>query len=126
MAPKERPLGAVDEALVDGGLAPPEVEDHGQASLVQTSHATVVKEGRDDFVRMQDRHTEHHPAAPHPFKGVRGERRTDDLLEEAEFFVRRRLGIGGTLDLEARKVDAFLILREHMEREETDGTTQRN
>lgn len=43
-----------------------------------------------------------------------------------EFFVRRRLGIGDTLDLDARKVDAFLILRELMEREESDGTTQRN
>lgn len=43
-----------------------------------------------------------------------------------EFIVRRRLGIGDTLDLDAKKVDAFLILREQMEREEADGTTQRN
>lgn len=44
------------------------------------------------------------------------------LLEE--FFVRRRLGIGDSVELEARKVDAFLILRDEMEREERDGESQ--
>ncbi len=44
------------------------------------------------------------------------------LLEE--FLVRRRLGIPDSLDMEARKVDAFLILREQMEQEERDGTRQ--
>ncbi len=38
-----------------------------------------------------------------------------------EFFVRRRLGIEGSMEMEARKVDAFLILRDEMEREERDG-----
>ena len=44
------------------------------------------------------------------------------LLEE--FSVRRRLGIGDSIELEARKVDAFLILRDEMEREERDGESQ--
>jgi hypothetical protein len=44
------------------------------------------------------------------------------LLEE--FLVRRRLGIQESLETEARKIDAFLILREQMEREERDVTTQ--
>ena len=44
------------------------------------------------------------------------------LLEE--FFVRRRLGMQDSLELEARKVDAFLILRDEMEREERDGEAQ--
>jgi hypothetical protein len=44
------------------------------------------------------------------------------LLEE--FFVRRRLGIPDSLDLEARKVEAFLILRDLMEKEQRSGTTQ--
>jgi len=43
------------------------------------------------------------------------------LLEE--FFVRRRLGMADGMDMPARKVDAFLILREEMEREEKDGTS---
>ena len=48
------------------------------------------------------------------------------LLEE--FFVRRRLGMNDlrmTVEMEtpARKVDAFLILREEMEREEKDVTS---
>jgi hypothetical protein len=43
------------------------------------------------------------------------------LLEE--FFVRRRLGMVDGMETPARKVDAFLILREEMEREERDGTT---
>lgn len=38
-----------------------------------------------------------------------------------EFFVRRRLGIEDSLDLEARKIEAFLILRDEIEREERDG-----
>ena len=44
------------------------------------------------------------------------------LLEE--FFVRRRLEIPDSLDLEARKVEAFLILRDLMEKEQRSGTTQ--
>ncbi len=44
------------------------------------------------------------------------------LLEE--FFVRRRLGITYSLDLPARKADAFLILQDEMEREERNGETQ--
>ena len=44
------------------------------------------------------------------------------LLEE--FFVRRRLGIPDSLDLEARKVEAFLILRDLMEKEQRSGTSQ--
>ncbi len=44
------------------------------------------------------------------------------LLEE--FFVRRRLGIPDSLDLEARKVEAFLILRDLMEKEQHSGTSQ--
>jgi hypothetical protein len=41
-----------------------------------------------------------------------------------DFLVRRRLEIADSTDLEARKVDAFLILRDEMEREERDGTSQ--
>jgi len=52
--------------------------------------------------------------------------RSESTALVEEFVVRRRLGIGDTLDLDAKKVDAFLILREQMEREEADGTTQRN
>jgi len=45
------------------------------------------------------------------------------LLEE--FFVRRRLGVDEPLgEMAARKVDAFLILRDEMEREERDGASQ--
>jgi hypothetical protein len=44
------------------------------------------------------------------------------LLEE--FFVRRRLGMRDSLELEARKVDAFLILRDEVEREERDVEAQ--
>jgi hypothetical protein len=43
------------------------------------------------------------------------------LLEE--FFVRRRLGMVDGMEMPARKVDAFLILRDEMEREEKDGTS---
>jgi hypothetical protein len=44
------------------------------------------------------------------------------LLEE--FFVRRRLTMPENMETEARKVDAFLILREEMEREERDVTSE--
>jgi hypothetical protein len=44
------------------------------------------------------------------------------LLEE--FLVRRRLGIQDSIEMDARKVDAFLILRDEMEREERDGASQ--
>ena len=43
------------------------------------------------------------------------------LLEE--FFGRRRLGMADGMEMAARKVDAFLVLREEMEREERDVTT---
>ena len=48
----------------------------------------------------------------------------ESLALVEEFFVRRRLGIPDSLDTEARKVDAFLILRDEMEREERDGASQ--
>jgi len=41
-----------------------------------------------------------------------------------EFFVRRRLGIPDSMEIEARKADAFVILRDLMEEEERDGTSQ--
>jgi hypothetical protein len=44
------------------------------------------------------------------------------LLEE--FLVRRRLGIRESLEMEARKVDAFVILQDELEREEQDGPSQ--
>ena len=44
------------------------------------------------------------------------------LIEE--FFVRRRLGIPETMDTDGRKIDAFLILREQVEREERDDTSE--
>ncbi|MDE3196797.1 MAG: hypothetical protein KGN84_10665 [Acidobacteriota bacterium] len=44
------------------------------------------------------------------------------LLEE--FFVRRRLGVPDSLDAEARKIDAFLILNDLLEKEKTDATSQ--
>ncbi len=43
------------------------------------------------------------------------------LLEE--FLVRRRMGMREDAETEARKVDAFLILQEQMEREQRDATT---
>jgi hypothetical protein len=43
------------------------------------------------------------------------------LLEE--FLVHRRLGIAVSLEMPARKVDAFLILQGEMEREERDVTS---
>jgi hypothetical protein len=55
----------------------------------------------------------------------------ESLAMVEEFFVRRRLGVGDSIGIEApgfaavaaRKVDAFLILRDEMEREERDGKT---
>jgi hypothetical protein len=40
-----------------------------------------------------------------------------------EFFVRRQLGMADTVEMAARKVDAFVILRGEMEREERDATS---
>jgi hypothetical protein len=40
-----------------------------------------------------------------------------------EFLVKRRLGIQDSVDLPARKVDAFLILKDEMEREDRDVKT---
>ncbi len=45
----------------------------------------------------------------------------ESLALVEEFFVRRRLGIGDSMETEARRVDAFLILRDEMDREERDG-----
>jgi hypothetical protein len=50
----------------------------------------------------------------------------ESLAMVEEFFVRRRFGVGDSIGLEvmaARKVDAFLILRDEMENEERDGKT---
>jgi hypothetical protein len=48
----------------------------------------------------------------------------DSLALLEEYFVRRRLGIPDPAEMEARKIDAFLILQDLMEREERNGTTQ--
>ena len=51
----------------------------------------------------------------------------ESLALVEEFFVRRRLGVGDSIGIDvmaARKVDAFLILRDQMEREELDGKAQ--
>jgi hypothetical protein len=48
----------------------------------------------------------------------------ESLAFVEEFFVRRRLGMQDSLETDARKVDAFLILRDQMEREELDVKTQ--
>lgn len=40
-----------------------------------------------------------------------------------EFFVSRALGIPTSAQTPARTVDAFLVLREQLDREERDGTT---
>jgi hypothetical protein len=48
----------------------------------------------------------------------------ESLAFVEEFFVRRRLGIQDIPEMEARKVDAFLILRDQMEREELDVKAQ--
>jgi len=48
----------------------------------------------------------------------------ESLASIEEFFVRRRLGMQDSLELDARKVDAFLILRDEMEREERDVEAQ--
>jgi len=44
------------------------------------------------------------------------------LIEE--YVVTRRLGIPDSLDTDARKVDAFLLLKDLIEKEERDGTSQ--
>jgi hypothetical protein len=48
----------------------------------------------------------------------------DSLALLEEYFVRGRLGIPDSLETDARKTDAFLILRDQMEAEERDGTSQ--
>ena len=45
----------------------------------------------------------------------------ESLAFVEEFLVRRRLGMQYEPGLSARKVDAFLMLRDEMEREEQDG-----
>ena len=47
----------------------------------------------------------------------------ESLALVEEFFVRRQMAMTAGMDTEARKVDAFLILRDEMEREEQDGTS---
>ncbi len=47
----------------------------------------------------------------------------ESLAFVEEFFVRRQLGMADTLGMAARKVDAFVILRREMEREERDATS---
>ena len=47
----------------------------------------------------------------------------ESLALVEEFFIRRQLGITDTLEMAARKVDAFVILRGEMEREERDATS---
>lgn len=47
----------------------------------------------------------------------------ESLAFVEEFFTRRGLGMQYDPELPARKVDAFLILRDEMEREEQDGKT---
>lgn len=47
----------------------------------------------------------------------------ESLALVEEFFVRRRLGMVDGLDMPARHVDAFVILRQEMDREERDATT---
>jgi len=44
------------------------------------------------------------------------------LLEE--FFVRRRLGVPDSIDTEARKIEAFLILNDLMDKEKADAASQ--
>jgi hypothetical protein len=48
----------------------------------------------------------------------------ESLALVEEFFVSRRLNFGDSLETEARKIDAFLILRDEIEREERNGTSQ--
>lgn len=45
----------------------------------------------------------------------------ESLALVEEFFVRRRLAIVDTVEMPARKADAFVILRGEMEREERDA-----
>ena len=45
----------------------------------------------------------------------------ESLALVEEFFVRRQLRMADTLEMAARKVDAFVILRGEMEREERDA-----
>jgi len=47
----------------------------------------------------------------------------ESLAFVEEFFIRRQLGMADTLEMAARKVDAFVILRREMEREERDATS---
>jgi len=44
------------------------------------------------------------------------------LLEE--FLVRRRMGISESTETEARRMDGFLVLREQIEQEERDDTSE--
>ena len=47
----------------------------------------------------------------------------ESLAFVEEFFIRRQLRMADTLEMGARKVDAFVILRREMEREERDATS---
>jgi hypothetical protein len=48
----------------------------------------------------------------------------ESLALVEEFFIRRQLRMADTLEMAARKVDAFIILRREMEREERDASTE--
>jgi hypothetical protein len=48
----------------------------------------------------------------------------DSLALVEEFAARRRLSIPDSLDIDARKIDAFLILQREMENEQRDVQTQ--
>ena len=48
----------------------------------------------------------------------------ESLALVEEYFVARRLGIPDSLDTDARKVDAFLLLKDLITKEETCGTSQ--
>ena len=104
-------LGAPDVAVIDATFFLPD-EKRGEPRIVWGRKQTQTDEC--------------------PKSLVRGE----SLAMVEEFFVRRRLGVGGSIGIEAsgletsglettaaRKVDAFLILRDDMEREERDGKT---
>jgi hypothetical protein len=48
----------------------------------------------------------------------------DSLALLEKFFVRMRLGIPDSMNTAAREIDAFLILRDELEREQRNGTSQ--
>lgn len=86
----------------------------------------LEKKRRCGFLPTEDRGSprlvwarKHAQAEECPKSLVTGE----SLAFVEEFFIRRQLGMADTLELAARKVDAFVILRGEMEREERDVTS---